>query len=1112
MAVSIVMTGTARSCNITSGSSSMVVSSATGLVVGATIQGTGIPTGSRIGTISGTTVTMVTASGLPSNATVTNATASLIFSSVFGSVLTVSLSASGDYATPQNIYNAGFGVMSDNLALRQLFFPGGLFVRWSNIVSGAVFDFLNWDLEFGVNGRFAFQESSIVGELRGGYLVNGTQFIKTVGPTFYTNNFNGNQAGGTSIFENVSGTTNQGLFRMHNLRVVELAGSNAAPAFTTARMTMDVENMILDYQGDSAGANAGVGAAFGTLKNTYLVKVNGGIGATNGTNFATWDGLIYTGNYQAAPQHKFSTSQGYVLDGYSPQVLSNQFLGGFNSVTLETYSNINLSTAGWGLNDLKTRYQRYFGPITLQFPRRVSFQFNDSVGVDLTNVTLYIRSGATSVINAVQAGDYSANTQALNLIWSSSVAQYRLCDTFIDTIAQVAQVRKYGFIQQSTSYDLNLAAYSQPFFMLADASLSGITESTASAITNVNISWGNKVVTVTANGTYDQINARIAWELAQTANSAQTDPRTINGKNLNLASGWSVIVMPGVTLTGGTNITYIYSDTFRALTLADAPYLFNSGGVLQSDGLLLSTTVLGVLDTYTGTGSITAIYQDNTGTSTNLQISGFDSGSAVYVEDNNFVKKFYSANASGEVIVYIPPTATGSWYYAVEKYGNQRQSDFFTFSGGQKAIVVKAIPDTGLTVLNSATVGAYTSLENPDKIYDYVAFLRLSEPHISYGQIVFKDGKSLDLQNASMLVNQSASAVASFNYDTKLLTIKSLVLNTGVTFDKIIAIPPATITANTNEQINVLIEDANGDSSLTLLGGDNLGYKLWKVPSSSPVDVDPTTGVLLTTLANNTSAFRFIGISGFDIIGIDLSSGVKRRTSMLKGVYNQSFYVGDQIQLSTDAPQLIENNQKLDELILKVDTNLDVAVSTRATDEQVWDYTTRTLTSAGAAGATLAEIEASTILAKEATSQSIKTKVDSLNNYNDVALVAKVDAIKTVADSIKTTVEDKTGYSLTESQINLIAYTVESHLLNEGDSQQLVNAIVGAIGNTNIDETVLVAAIRADLERAGGKIDSTAVKVDGLANYDDTTLQAKVDAVKTKVDKSLTKTQFLSFD
>lgn len=102
----------------------------------------------------------------------------------------------------------------------------------------------------------------------------------------------------------------------------------------------------------------------------------------------------------------------------------------------------------------------------------------------------------------------------------------------------------------------------------------------------------------------------------------------------------------------------------------------------------------------------------------------------------------------------------------------------------------------------------------------------------------------------------------------------------------------------------------------------------------------------------------------------------------------------------------------------------------------------------------------------------IKLAVDALENYNDTTLIAKVDAIKSVVDSIKTTVEDKTGYALTTSQIELIATTVESHLLDEGDSKKLIEAIVGAIGNANIDETALVAAIRADLERAGGKIDT----------------------------------------
>jgi hypothetical protein len=53
-----------------------------------------------------------------------------------------------------------------------------------------------------------------------------------------------------------------------------------------------------------------------------------------------------------------------------------------------------------------------------------------------------------------------------------------------------------------------------------------------------------------------------------------------------------------------------------------------------------------------------------------------------------------------------------------------------------------------------------------------------------------------------------------------------------------------------------------------------------------------------------------------------------------------------------------------------------------------------------------------------------------------------------------------------------IATAVEGSLLNEADGQAVLNAIVGAIGNTNISEVALVAAIRTDIERAGGKLDS----------------------------------------
>ena len=63
-----------------------------------------------------------------------------------------------------------------------------------------------------------------------------------------------------------------------------------------------------------------------------------------------------------------------------------------------------------------------------------------------------------------------------------------------------------------------------------------------------------------------------------------------------------------------------------------------------------------------------------------------------------------------------------------------------------------------------------------------------------------------------------------------------------------------------------------------------------------------------------------------------------------------------------------------------------------------------------------------------------------------------------------------------------IATAVEGSLLNEADGQAVLNAIVGAIGNTNLSEVSLVAAVRADLERVGGKIDSIPAAPTSAAN------------------------------
>lgn len=123
----------------------------------------------------------------------------------------------------------------------------------------------------------------------------------------------------------------------------------------------------------------------------------------------------------------------------------------------------------------------------------------------------------------------------------------------------------------------------------------------------------------------------------------------------------------------------------------------------------------------------------------------------------------------------------------------------------------------------------------------------------------------------------------------------------------------------------------------------------------------------------------------------------------------------------------------------------------------VWSAGSRTLTAG--AGITAADVW----------SHSSRTvtggTVDTLTNAPTVPSAA---AIATQVWAVA----DKTGYSLTSAERTAIASAVEASILNEGDGQAILNAIVTAIGNTNISQVALVAAIRSDLATELGRIDA----------------------------------------
>ena len=137
----------------------------------------------------------------------------------------------------------------------------------------------------------------------------------------------------------------------------------------------------------------------------------------------------------------------------------------------------------------------------------------------------------------------------------------------------------------------------------------------------------------------------------------------------------------------------------------------------------------------------------------------------------------------------------------------------------------------------------------------------------------------------------------------------------------------------------------------------------------------------------------------------------------------------------------------------------------------VWGAATRTLTAGAGISASDVWSHASRTLTTSSgpTAVQIRQEMDS----NSTKL-ANLDA--TTSSRLASS-----AYSAAPTTAQ-IATAVEGSLLNEADGQAVLNAIVGAIGNTNLSELSLVAAVRADLERVGGKIDSIPAAPTAAAN------------------------------
>lgn len=198
------------------------------------------------------------------------------------------------------------------------------------------------------------------------------------------------------------------------------------------------------------------------------------------------------------------------------------------------------------------------------------------------------------------------------------------------------------------------------------------------------------------------------------------------------------------------------------------------------------------------------------------------------------------------------------------------------------------------------------------------------------------------------------------------------------------------------------------------------------------------------------------------------------------------------------------NRLRLDQVLV---SHLDEQTATTLvapTVSEIWNAPSRTLTTPGSeptSAPTAEETAAAVLLAAQSTpiyadtrliegtdaTNVLDARIAAYGAYTGTPPSAAAISTQVAADLLAAhgsgSWQTATGFAEPGDQMDLvnapnataldaIAVEVEAHLLDEGDSQMLINAIVGAIGNTNIDQAVLVAAIRADLERAGGNINT----------------------------------------
>lgn len=549
-------------------------------------------------------------------------------------------------------------------------------------------------------------------------------------------------------------------------------------------------------------------------------------------------------------------------------------------------------------NNTAIGYVNLAGSSSLTVP---SYAGNATLGVFLWGMQLQAGSTATTYLKTTTSradGYYTTVADS-----STGRAQF-VCVGAIATGSginitrytdQKYTLQKFGYQVQVISPDMtfgddDLSAYA-PITMTAQSGISR----TESAI--------NSATTIT---TYQELLEEL-HVLALAQEGAASYNGYNNGNLFSFTGGVLTTNFASVTVDATAASKISYNSTTNALTIKSSVLASNSTVTQWNNASGSITLANGAV--------IQGVYSSSAGTSTTFQFQEVEVGSSLIIYDASGTTKYFQqeVTTAGTYSYYIPPGVTGTYYWAIEKYGTKRESGSFAANTGGLLFYVPAYAeDVGITQATKATVAAYTALETNSKVYDYVAYKRLSESFIKIGQITTRSGTSIEwIAGYDVKIKATNASVFSLTGTTFYIKSSSLAGDTKYTTN--ILVPPATMAADTTEVITTEIEDGNGDSSVTVEASSVSTFEVWKITDATDPD-DYATGTLVDTIG--IGKWRFLHADGYKFVIRDTTTNYRVVVEAEKGIYMAQLFFGAAVQLA-QAAEVSVINTKVD--IMQID-------------------------------------------------------------------------------------------------------------------------------------------------------------------------------------------------